>query len=562
MPLYMLATGAAPAAVRACLMAMLTLWLARRHRLKDGLHLLAASMMAMLIWDPLLIEDVSFQLSFIVTAGLLLFVPVVTASLPIRWPWLRSSVAVALTAQAISFPLTAYYFHAVHLLSLPANFVLVPLVSFIVLPLGMASVVLGGMWEPLGKAPAMLAMMGNELTFAVADRLADFIRLRTIWPQPSLLWVLTGFGWMGLVGYGLRLRQARKRERLWWAEQWEQAKELAAREAATAPLKPVNVPTVYSRQRYIAFMMAILVFGAIWLAWGFRPEWTDRAGEVMFLDVGQGDSILIRSGKGRHVLVDAGGTVVFRKPGDAWRERSDPYEVGRKLLVPLLQRRGVRSLDALVLTHLDADHIGGARAIIDNVPIRAIVFNGTLKISLDALSLFKLADDRGIPCYAAGAPMRWIVDDTLSLEALSPIPETNLSTLDRIPLAKDQNDQSVVLLATLYGRTFLLPGDLEAKGERAVVNALSGENQRRAHVDVLKAGHHGSKTSTTDAWLRFWGPAHTVISVGRNNPYGHPHPTVTERLAAFGTLILRTDRDGEIQYRVRSDGTMERRTKR
>ncbi|MBO9598169.1 MAG: hypothetical protein J7559_10190, partial [Cohnella sp.] len=84
----------------------------------------------------------------------------------------------------------------------------------------------------------------------------------------------------------------------------------------------------------------------------------------------------------------------------------------------------------------------------------------------------------------------------------------------------------------------------------------------KAAVDVLKAGHHGSKTSTTQPWLDYWHPTDTVISVGRNNLYGHPHPTVVERLEASGTHIVRTDRDGEVQYRVHPDRTMERRTKR
>lgn len=578
MPFYMLATGASPSAVRSCLMAMLALGLARRHRLKDGLHLLAASGMVMLLWEPRLIEDVSFQLSFLVTAGLLLFVPLVAASLPLRWPWLRGSVAVALTAQAVSFPLTAYYFHAVHALSLLANFALVPFVSFVVMPLGMASVVLGAIWEPLGKAPALLATYGNELTFGIVDRMAGMIRLRTIWPRSSLLWVLAGFAWMALAGYGLKLRIARKQEGRWWEEQWKQAAELAESEGITAPLKPTAMPSAFPRRRLIALWAAICIAGSLWIAWGVRPAWTDRAGQVMFLDVGQGDGILIRSGEGRHVLVDAGGTVSFRKAGDEWRERSDPYEVGRKLLVPLLLQRGVRELDALVLTHLDADHIGGARAVLDNVPVRALIFNGTLKNSPDVLALFELAERRGVPCYAASAPMTWRVDGSLSLQVLYPQTAADPPESSTIPLSGEQNEHSVVLLASLYGRTFLLPGDLESAGERDIVEALSSNSQAvrvassrtplaaveppRQPVDVLKAGHHGSKTSTTDEWLAYWQPADTVISVGRNNTYGHPHPAVVERLEASGTRVLRTDSDGEVQYRIRPDGTMERRTKR
>jgi competence protein ComEC len=157
MPVYMMVTGASPSAVRACLMAMIALWLARQHALKDGLHLLCAAAVAMLVWNPLLIEDVSFQLSFLVTAGLILLVPTFTELIPLRSNGLKGAIAVTLTAQLASFPVSVYYFHSMHLLSLPANFVLVPFISFVVMPLGMASLLLGALWNPLGVIPAKLA---------------------------------------------------------------------------------------------------------------------------------------------------------------------------------------------------------------------------------------------------------------------------------------------------------------------------------------------------------------------------------------------------------------------
>ncbi|MFC5471630.1 ComEC/Rec2 family competence protein [Cohnella suwonensis] len=555
MPVYMLVTGASPSAVRACLMAMIALWLARRNALKDGLHLLMAAAMAMLVWKPSYIEDVSFQLSFLVTAGLILFAPTMTSALPISRPWLRGPVAVALTAQIVSFPVTVYYFHAVHLLSLPANFVLVPFISFVVMPLGMASVVLGGIWLPLGIIPAKLATLGNGLTFAIVDGLNRIDGLRTAWPQPSLLWVASAYALMGTGTWIVQRAKKRSEEREWWRSRLAEG----ATEENTVPLPTIDPSAEKPKRRkamlsFLAYSCAV----ACWLTWGVQPDRLESRATVSFLNVGQGDAILIRTGTGKTIMVDAGGTVNFRKPGEEWRIRSDPYEVGRKLLVPLLQRRGIGRLDALVLTHLDADHIGGAKAVLENVSVGSLFYNGTIKDSPQALELFRLAEKKRIPSYAVHAPMTWEPDRSTAIRVLYPSEEQ--SGHGAAAIENNQNERSVTLLMTIFGRTFLLTGDLEADGEREVVEAeLESGDGNREPIDVLKAGHHGSRTSSTPQWLAYWQPRETVISVGATNTYGHPNGEVLERIESMGSRIWRTDLNGEIRYRISPDGAMERR---
>jgi len=567
MPAYMMITGASPSAVRACLMAMIALWLSRIHALKDGLHLLCAAAVAMLVWNPRLIEDVGCQLSFLVTAGLILFVPTVASLLPARWwGWLKSAIAVTVTAQVVSFPVSVYYFHSLHLLSLPANFALVPFISVIVMPLGMAALALGGVWLPLGLFPAKLASYGNDLTFLAVDRLNAYVELRTIWPQPGLPWVAAAYALMGLGLAGVKRMQERKRDLEWWSKEADRFASGSAGGPDTVPLAangasgPEAGPRLRSVLRQSAYALACLV----WLLAGVRPAWTDRSATVSFLNVGQGDSVLIRTGAGKHVLVDAGGTLVFRKPGEEWKERSDPYEVGRKLLVPLLLQRGVKQLDALVLTHLDEDHIGGARAVLDNVPVRALIFNGTAKNSPGALGLLDAVADRGIPVYAARAPNSWRPDSSAVFGFL--YPDGNAlgeGGAAGVPVRDGQNDLSVSMIATLYGRAFLLSGDLEAKGEEAVIETEhAGGDVRRGTIDVMKAGHHGSKTSSTALWVDYWRPAETVVSVGRNNFYGHPNADVVRRLEEAGSRVRRTDLDGEVQYRIEPDGELRGRTMR
>ncbi|MDI4646700.1 ComEC/Rec2 family competence protein [Cohnella hashimotonis] len=621
MPVYMLLTGASPSAVRACLMSMIALWLARQGKLKDGLHLLAASALIMVVWRPSVVEDVSFQLSFIVTAGLLLCVPVMNELLAIRIrsPFIRSSLAVALTAQLFSFPVTAYYFHQLHLLSLLANLVLVPFISFVVMPLGMAALALGAVWLPLGLVAAKLATLCNRATFAATDWLGSVKALATVWHQPDFIWVLAFYALL-LATLAFARRSLRLREELAATAEAaaaqlaasdpfdpdERAERIAAyaggaqtggewteplhgpllrprsvfpsavapeesvsagwrskRASATSPFGEGLAAIRFSLNARRIRRLSAALFALSWLgmlAWEAPPVELDRTGAVSFLDVGQGDSILITTGSGLHVLVDAGGTVTFGASKEPWRLRKDPYEVGRKTLVPLLKQRGIRRLDALVLTHLDADHIGGAHAIIRELQVGRIWFNGTIKPDADVLRLFHEAIDAGIPLYAIEAGATWRPDASATFEALYPL---NSDGDDRIPSIGEQNDMSVVLRLTLYGRVFVLPGDLEASGETAVL----GELRRRVGegataIDVLKAGHHGSKTSTTAPWLAWWNPTDVVVSAGKNNLYGHPHAEIVDRILASGAALERTDIQGEIAYRVRPDGRLERRTKR
>ncbi|MFD2333761.1 ComEC/Rec2 family competence protein [Cohnella sp. GCM10020058] len=617
MPVYMLLTGASPSAVRACLMSMIALWLARQGKLKDGLHLLAASALIMVVWRPSVVEDVSFQLSFIVTAGLLLCVPVMTELLAfrIRSPFVRSSLAVALTAQLFSFPVTAFYFHQLHLLSLLANLVLVPFISFVVMPLGMAALALGAVWLPLGLVTAKLATLCNRATFAVTERMGSVKALSTVWHQPALVWVIAFYALLlatrAFVRRSLRLAAEQAATATAAAEQLaasdpfdpaERAERIAAYAdgmqggrdwteplhgprngngipsfvgsdseaaggvsgpasklaAAAASATKLNFPFPSRRcRRLSAALLALSWLGM--LVWEAPPVKLDRTASVSFLDVGQGDSILIATGSGRHVLVDAGGTVAFGAPKQPWRLRRDPYEVGRKTLVPLLKQRGIRRLDALVLTHLDGDHIGGAHAIIRELQVGRILFNGTIKPDDDVLRLFHEAEDAGIPMYAVKAGNVWHADKSATLEALYPL---KTASGDRIPEVDEQNDMSVVLRLTLYGRVFVLPGDLEAAGESATLGELRRQGEGARAADVLKAGHHGSKTSTTAPWLAWWRPAEVVVSAGKNNLYGHPHAEVVERILRSGAALERTDMQGEIAYRIRPDGRMERRTKR
>lgn len=558
-PVYVLLTGFSPSVIRSGLMTMLGLYLLRKGLLKDGLNVLSAAALLMLLWEPYYLLNVSFQLSFAVTAGLILFVPLLSPYF--RWlpQRMRGATAITVAAQVVSFPVTIYYFNQFSLLSLAANMVIVPLVSLVALPLGTAALLLSGIWIPLGQGIAYPVRLINSLSFLGTEWLNDRSGFMTFWKSPSLFWIGAFYGLV----YVLLRRGARS-----YAPGPHDTASVIAIED-TVPLPPYQggraeafVPgSSHSKRPWKLWGVSVALLAGIagLLVFGYRPEYAKGVGHVQFIDVGQGDCALITTPGGIHILVDGGGTVSFRKPGDAWRDRREPFEVGAKTVVPLLKKRGIHRLDAIVLTHGDQDHIGGLQAVVEQIPVEALIFNGSLAESATMKKLMEAAGDRSIPVYAAYDGMKLQPDAVTTIDFLSPRIEP---VFTGIPFVKDQNHRSLVFLLEMEGVSFMFTGDMDVSAEHNILEEeASGIKGRLApQADVLKVAHHGSKTSTSAEWMDWVNPRVSVISVGQYNSYGHPNPGVLERLTRSGSDIYRTDQMGEIQMKV-SGGTIWVRTK-
>ena len=262
---------------------------------------------------------------------------------------------------------------------------------------------------------------------------------------------------------------------------------------------------------------------AIWL-----PLVPPRPGqlELHVLDVGQGDAIALRTPRGRWLLFDA---------GRAWRGG----DAGRQTVIPYLRRRG-GELEAFVLSHPHADHAGGAASVLR--ALRPRVYwdaafaggGGAYRGSLVAARELGIAWRRVRPREEAtfdGVRIRFLAPDSAWTASL-----------------RDPNEASTVVLVSYGAVRFLLVGDAE-RGEESW---LLARDQAALRADVLKVGHHGSRTSSTDAFVRAVRPRVALVSVGQGNSYGHPSPGVMRALALAGALVLRTDHAGTLV--VRTDG--------
>ena len=238
---------------------------------------------------------------------------------------------------------------------------------------------------------------------------------------------------------------------------------------------------------------------------------------VHFLDVGQGDSIFIELPNGKTMLVDAGEN--YHGQG----------------IIDYVQTIGYQKLDYVVATHPHEDHIGSMPYIVRNFEIGSIYMPDVTANTATFESLLKAIKAKGLRVKNGRTGVHIIKDGELTADIIAP---------DK-PDESNLNNSSIVLLLTFGNVSYLLTGDAETKE----LNALRAD----MHATVLKAGHHGSKTSTTQTLLKKISPSVTVISCGKNNDYGHPHAEVLKMLKSVNSSVYRTDRDQTVI--VATDGS-------
>lgn len=418
------------------------------------------------------------------------------------------SFVVTIVAQLASFPISLYYFNTFNGLSLLANFVLVPFISFVVMPLGALALIASYLHYGVASTIAEWTAMLNESTFWIVEQLAAIRSFQFRFPATSFF--------IPLLSYALIHLCIRAELKKGWR------------------------------------ITCALVFVSISLAHYYHLPLYPSS--VEYVDVGQGDCALITTPSYKHILIDGGGAVTFGVQ-EAWRQRRDPFEVGRNIVVPLLQKRGVHQLDLVIVSHLDSDHIRGLIAIAQIIPIRQLVWNGTYRESDDVNALFQTLLQYDVQLHPVTD-----IDTALQLDRNTTLRLWTSSPLETLREEQEQNPHSVAALVSIYGRTFLFPGDLFAAQERELMQAWNSYLPPEG-IDVLKVSHHGSRTSTADDWLKRLSPQLAIISAGRNNMYRHPHPTIVARLQARRIATYTTKEDGGLQIRIDKSGAMYVRSK-
>jgi len=473
---------------RATLMAVVYFAARAADQRSPPLNMLALAAALLVAVQPFSIADPAFVLTFGATLAILVVAPAIPPVVPRRLlPAVALLVASAAT-EAVLFPAGALFFSRVTFAGLVLNFLAIPLMA-VAQVAGMALVPLALISSKCAQAAGFVAHVGAEGLV----RSAELVRF-----APILAFRVAPPAWWVVVAYYLSL-----------AACWRCSR----------------------KDVFSACAALIVVVSAIWMLaepWAWLAARGDGRLHASFLDVGQGDAAFIRLPQGSTLLLDAGGLV-----------GASTFDIGDRVVAPVLRAAGVRRLDYLVLTHGDPDHIGGAGAIVEEFRPRH-VWEGIPVPRFEPLKvLHAAADARGLPWTNVTAGDHLRIDE-VTIAVLHPSPPD----WER---QKVRNDDSIVVELRWRDVSFILTGDIGKAVERDLVPAI-----RAAPLRILKVPHHGSLTSSTPEFIRALRPRIAVFSAGRSNHFGHPAVDVLDRYEQVGTQILRTDRDGEID--VSTDG--------
>lgn len=484
-------TDFTPSVQRASIMAILLLISTMLYRSQDTYTSIAFSGLVILIINPYSFLDIGFQLSFGGTIGIVLMYNNLIKRFKTNGKlkgYIVSSICVSVCANLIIIPIIAFNFNTVSLTFWISNLLAGPFLGVIII-LGFCVYLLSFVIFPVAKIIS-IPLKYLIYTLLVIVKYCSKIPFSSITIRtPYIFEILIYYIVLYLVfNY--------------------------------AKIKP------YFKKLVVVIMIVILITNSC--------IYIQNHGKMIiyFIDVGQGDSTLIRTAKNKTILIDGGGS------------ENSSFDVGEKTLLPYLLDRKITVLDYVVISHFDTDHCGGILYLMEHIKVKNIIISKQGKESSNYNKFKNIVLDKGISVIFVKKGDKIKIDNETYMDILFP---GNNFISDNI-----LNNNSIVTKICYNNFSILFTGDVEEIAENEICREYNTTDKLKANI--LKVAHHGSKTSSTAEFIKMVKPQIALIGVGEKNKFGHPNDGVIQRLKNMNTKIYRTDKMGEIEIQINNMG--------
>ena len=462
---YMFLTNFQPSIIRAGIMYVL-IYINKLFKLKiNNINLMILLLSISLLIDNKIIYKIGFQYSYLISFSLILTNNRIKKSN-------YKLLFISFIAFLVSLPITINNFYEINLLSIFLNIVFVPIISTLIFPLSILSIFL-----PIDSCLKIFIIIFENMSLFFSK--INFFVL--ILEKMNLLLFLIYL-----------------------------------------------ILIIYIIKGIVKFKYIRILFIFVLLLVHNNINYFDSNFKVTFIDVGQGDSILIKMPNNKsNILIDTGGVQNYIK--EDWMKKDETNYISNNI-VNYLKSIGIKKLDYLIITHGDYDHMGEAINLVENFKVEKVIFNCGKFNELEQ-ELIKVLNKKKIPYYSCIKELN-IDDNKLYF----------LNNRDY----DNENDNSSVIYTELNNHKFLFMGDAGVEVEEDLI-----ENYNLQDIDVLKVGHHGSKTSSGKEFINEINPKYSIISVGKNNRYGHPNKEVLNNLS--DSKIYRTDQNGSVMFKIKNN---------
>lgn len=482
--IFMVIVNMSSSVVRAGISTIVAIFATLIYRKQDTYTTISIALLLTLLNNPFAILDVGLQLSYLATLSIIVFYSKFTQKQfnnKVK-KYLYESAILTVSANILILPITIYEFNTIPINSMISNLLAGPLLGICII-LGMFTVIISIILFPVSKLIAFPLQIILKILIKIIELISKIPFGNYTVKTP---WFIVVF------------------------------------------LTYVIIATlIYNKKRItkILTMVTLIIFVVMQVCTFIN---IDGKLKIYFIDVGQGDSMLVRTVRGKNILIDGGGS-------------KDPdYDIGEKILVPYLLDRRIKTLDYVIISHFDEDHATGVAQILGKIDVSSIILTRQLEENDIYRHILSIAKEKKIKLiYVKEGDVLKIGGIKISI----------IHPENKLMINNPMNNNSIVCKVEYNSFSMLLTGDIEMEAEELILR-----KNINLKADVLKVAHHGSKTSTTGEFLKAINPKVALIGVGKNNNFGHPSNEVIQRLKENGTRIYRTDENGEISITVNKKG--------